>query len=73
MTKRLEKSIKLKERADKVIPHQTGTFSRAAGSFVKGVYPMYIQSANGSKFFDVDDIILIFTLTSFCPLILLNF
>ena len=34
MTKKLEKSIKLKERADKVIPHQTGTFSRAAGSFV---------------------------------------
>ena len=50
----MKSPIKLKERADKVIPHQTGTFSRAAGSFVKGVYPMYAQSANGSKFFDVD-------------------
>ena len=54
MLKKLEKSNNLKERADKVIPHQTGTFSRAAGSFVKGVYPIYAQSANGSKFFDVD-------------------
>ena len=50
MIKKLEKSNKLKKRADKVIPHQTGTFSRAAESFVKGVYPIYAQSANGSKF-----------------------
>ena len=54
MSLNIKNSIQMKKRADKVIPHQTGTFSRAAGSFVKGVYPMYAQSANGSKFFDVD-------------------
>ena len=54
MSKKFENSNNLKERANKVIPHQTGTFSRAAASFVEGVYPMYVQRANGSKFFDVD-------------------
>lgn len=47
-------SNKLKESARKVIPSQTGTFSRAATSFVEGVYPVYVQSANGSHFVDVD-------------------
>lgn len=55
MSKKFEKSKEFKERADKVIPHQTGTFSRAAASFVEGVYPIYAQRANGSKFFDVDN------------------
>ena len=50
----ISKSNKLKERARKVIPHQTGTFSRAASSFVEGVFPTYIQTANGSHFTDVD-------------------
>ena len=54
MSKNLEKSKELKERATKVIPHQTGTFSRAATSFVEGVYPVYAESATGSRFFDVD-------------------
>lgn len=47
-------SNKLKERAKKVIPHLTGTFSRAAPSFVEGVFPVYIESAQGSHFIDVD-------------------
>lgn len=51
---KIEKSNALKERARKVIPSQTGTFSRAATSFVEGVYPAYVQSANGSHFTDVD-------------------
>ena len=51
---KLEKSNALKERARKVIPSLTGTFSRAATSFVEGVYPVYVQSANGSHFTDVD-------------------
>lgn len=50
----LTQSNKLKERARKIIPSQTGTFSRAATSFVEGVYPVYVQSANGSHFVDVD-------------------
>lgn len=55
MLKKFEKSNNLKERANKVIPHQTGTFSRAATSFVEGVYPIYAKNAIGSRFFDVDD------------------
>jgi glutamate-1-semialdehyde aminotransferase len=50
----ISKSNALKERALKVIPHQTGTFSRAASSFVEGVFPAYVESASGSHFTDVD-------------------
>ncbi|AJM91262.1 aminotransferase class III-fold pyridoxal phosphate-dependent enzyme [Nitrosopumilus piranensis] len=50
----LTKSNQLKERAKKAIPHLTGTFSRAAPAFIEGVYPVYVQSANGSHFIDVD-------------------
>jgi len=50
----ITKSNELKDRARKVIPHQTGTFSRASSSFIEGVYPSYIQSAQGSHFTDVD-------------------
>jgi len=54
LKKKIDESNKLKERAKKVIPSLTGTFSRAASSFVEGVYPVYAQSANGSHFIDVD-------------------
>lgn len=54
MKLKITKSNKLKERARKVIPSLTGTFSRAAPSFVEGVYPVYVQSASGSHFTDVD-------------------
>ncbi|WP_255430853.1 aminotransferase class III-fold pyridoxal phosphate-dependent enzyme [Candidatus Nitrosopumilus sp. SW] len=47
-------SAQYKKRAEKVIPHLTGTFSRAATSFIENVYPLYIQSGNGSHFTDVD-------------------
>jgi len=47
-------SKQLQERAKKVIPHLTGTFTRSAHSFVEGVYPVYIESAKGSHFTDVD-------------------
>ena len=50
----LTNSNELKERARKVIPHLTGTFSRAAPHFVEGVYPVYIESGQGSHFTDVD-------------------
>lgn len=50
----IDKSQEFKKRADKVIPHQTGTFSRSASHFVEGVYPIYIESAHGSYFTDVD-------------------
>ena len=52
--KNLQKSNSLKNRASKVIPHFTGTFSRSPKSFVEGVYPVYVQSAKGSHFTDVE-------------------
>ena len=50
----IDKSIALNERAKKVIPHFTGTFSRSPKSFLEGVYPSYVKSASGSHFIDVD-------------------
>ena len=54
MVTNLTNSNELKERARKVVPHLTGTFSRAAPHFVEGVYPVYIESGQGSHFTDVD-------------------
>jgi len=50
----IEKSNQLKERAKNVYPGVTGTFSRAPTSFVEGVFPVYAESAQGSRFRDVD-------------------
>lgn len=50
----LTKSFELLEKAREIIPHQTQTFSRAARSFVEGVYPVYAERAFGSHFIDVD-------------------
>ena len=52
--KKLENSISLKNRSEKVIPHLTQTFSRTAPVFVEGVYPVYAANGNGSHFTDVD-------------------
>ena len=54
MSRPITNSKKLQERSKKVIPHLTGTFTRSAHSFVEGVYPVYVQSAQGSHFTDVD-------------------
>jgi len=54
MDKKFLRSNELKKRALSCIPHQTGTFSRRAESFIEGVYPEYIQTAQGSHFTDVD-------------------
>lgn len=43
-----------RDRAEKVIPHLTGTFSRAADHFVEGVYPIYAKSGSGAYFTDID-------------------
>lgn len=51
----ISESNKIKERAKKIIPHLTGTFSSAAPSFIEGVYPVYVKNASGSHFTDVDD------------------
>ena len=55
MTRTLTNSNTFKERAKKVVPHLTGTFSRAAPSYVEGVFPVYVQNAHGSHFIDVDE------------------
>jgi len=54
MDTKIINSNNLKERAQKVIPHLTQTFSRAAPAFVEGVYPVYAEKAKGSYFTDVD-------------------
>lgn len=54
MNNLLKKSNEFYIKAEKFIPHQTGTFSRRAKSFVEGIYPKYVQSANGAYFTDVD-------------------
>lgn len=54
MPRELTKSNILKVRAKRVIPHLTGTFSRGAPHFVEGVFPVYVSSAKGSHFIDVD-------------------
>jgi glutamate-1-semialdehyde aminotransferase len=50
----LDISAQYKKRAETVIPHLTGTFSRAATAFIENAYPLYIESGNGSHFTDVD-------------------
>ena len=51
----LEKSNSLKNRAQKIIPGLSQTFSKASYSFVEGTYPVFLKSGNGSHVFDVDD------------------
>ena len=51
---KINNSNKLKEKAEKIIPHFTGTFSSAPTNFIEGVYPVYAEHANGCRFWDVD-------------------
>ena len=50
----LDKSFELLEISKRFVPALTQTFSRAATSFVEGVYPVYAHNAKGSHFTDVD-------------------
>ena len=54
LTHSFEHSNNFKDNARKIIPHQTGTFSRAASSYVEGIFPSYVKSGKGSHFTDVD-------------------
>lgn len=51
---KLINSMKYLKIAEKRIPALTQTFSKAAFTFVKGVYPVYVDHAKGSHIFDVD-------------------
>ena len=55
MAKSLENSFNLLEKSKKFIPSLTQTFSRAAYTFVEGIFPVYAKNANGSHFTDVDE------------------
>lgn len=51
---KLTNSLKYLKIAEKRIPALTQTFSKAAFTFVKGVYPVYADHAYGSHMVDVD-------------------
>jgi glutamate-1-semialdehyde 2,1-aminomutase/spore coat polysaccharide biosynthesis protein SpsF len=50
----LTKSLELLERASKVIPSCTQTFSKGYTQYVQGVSPIFLQSGNGCRVRDVD-------------------
>jgi len=52
---KLKKSFQYLKIAEKRIPSLTQTFSKAAFTFVKGAYPVYVDHAKGSHIFDVDN------------------
>ncbi|NQT71910.1 MAG: aminotransferase class III-fold pyridoxal phosphate-dependent enzyme [Chloroflexi bacterium] len=52
--RRLTKSIKYLERAKKIIPAGTQTFSKGPTQYVQGIAPIYLQKGKGSHIFDVD-------------------
>lgn len=55
LTKRLiNQSLAWYERAEKVIPSCTQTFSKGTTQYVKGVAPIYLVRGEGSHVFDVD-------------------
>ncbi len=54
MPRSLKKSFDYLHRAEKLIPSLSQTFSKAPYSFVKGVFPVYADSGQGSRIIDVD-------------------
>lgn len=54
MTLNLTKSFEYLDRAKKVLPAQTHTFSKGYRSFVEGKYPVFVTRGKGSHIFDVD-------------------
>lgn len=54
MPRPLKKSFDYLEKAEKLIPSLTQTFSKAPYTFVKGVYPVYADRGKGSRMIDVD-------------------
>ena len=64
----LNNSLELLKKANSLYPALTGTFSRAATSFLQGVYPVYAKSANGAYFTDVDDNTFLDLVCSFGPI-----
>jgi len=51
---KFEKSINLRDRAERIIPDGAMTASKAPRRFVQGVSPCYIERGNGAEVWDVD-------------------
>ncbi|MEW5766975.1 MAG: aminotransferase class III-fold pyridoxal phosphate-dependent enzyme [bacterium] len=66
----LTQSRNLLNRAKKVIPSCTQTFSKGSTQFVQGVSPIFLKSGEGSNVFDVDDNEYIDYIMALCPVIL---
>lgn len=54
MSERYKNSEEMLERALKVIPLGTQTFSKSITQFAKGISPYFIEKAQGSKVWDID-------------------
>lgn len=54
LERKLTKSNEYWERAERIIPAGTQTFSKGPTQFVQGVAPIYLQRGKGSHVFDVD-------------------
>lgn len=54
MPRSFEKSNLLLERAEKVIPLGSQTFSKSYLNFVKGAYPLFLDHGKGGRVWDVD-------------------
>lgn len=52
--RRLERSVELRRRAERVIPSCTQTFSKGPTQFVQGTAPVYLARGQGSHVWDVD-------------------
>lgn len=50
----LERSLKLKARAEHLIPSCTQTFSKGPTQFVQGISPIFLERGEGSHVWDVD-------------------
>ncbi len=54
LKRQITKSKEYRDRASKIIPAGTQTFSKGVTQYVQGVAPIYLQRGKGSYVFDVD-------------------
>ena len=49
------KSTFYKQKGKSLLPSLSQTFSKSPSSFVEGVFPVYVEKANGCYLYDVDN------------------
>ncbi|MCM8811718.1 MAG: aminotransferase class III-fold pyridoxal phosphate-dependent enzyme [Candidatus Omnitrophica bacterium] len=54
LERRLDRSMELKRRAEKLIPSCSQTFSKGPSQFVQGIAPVYLERGSGCTVWDVD-------------------